>query len=91
MIPSRLSGNGKAMNRLHHLASRPWVMLTAAVGFLGAHLILFYVLRRSYSSHVALPGAVVVGAALLIIAKHPGLLAALLRPLRSFLRSRSQG
>jgi hypothetical protein len=77
------------MNGLHDVRSRPWVLLAVVIGFIAAHLILFHFLRRLYSSHVAVPGVVVVGVVFLIVGKHLGLLAALVRSLHTSFRRRS--
>ena len=77
------------MNGLHDARSRSWALLAVVIEFIAAHLILFHFLRRSYSSHVAVPDVVVVGAVLLIVGKHLGLLAALVRSLHTLFRRRS--
>jgi hypothetical protein len=59
-------------------------------GFFAGHLFLFHVLRRSGVSHIVLPSAVVAGVVILLIAKHLGILAALLCFLHNRLRRRSQ-
>jgi hypothetical protein len=80
----------KSMNEVHYLRSRPWTLAVVVIGFVAGHLILFHVLRHSRVSHVALPTAVVVGLVLLMIAKHVGILAALLRSLHVRLRRRTR-
>ena len=84
MIPSHVSS--KARNRLHDLRARGWILLVLAIAFVAGHLILFQFLRHSVASHAALPSAVLVGMVILIVAKHLGLLAALLRYVNAFCR-----
>ena len=80
----------RSMNELHYLRSRPRTLAVLVIGFVAGHLILFHVLRRSRVSHVALPTAVVVGLVRLMIAKHVGILAALLRSLHVRFRRRTR-
>jgi hypothetical protein len=77
------------MNGLHHLRSRPWMLLVVVIGLVAGHGILFYLLLHSSTSHVAVSGALLSGVALLMIAKHLGLFAALLRYLYTAFRRRS--
>lgn len=77
------------MNWLHHLRSRPWMLLAIVVGLAASHGILFYLLQHSLIPHVALPGAIVSLVVLLIIAKHLGLFAAVLRYFYAVFRRRS--
>jgi hypothetical protein len=67
------------MNGLHNVRSRPWMLIAAVIGFLAVHGSLFYILRHSRMSHVAVSGTVISGVVLLMIAKHVGLLASVLR------------
>ena len=77
------------MNALFHLRFRPWVMLILVIGLIAGHSILVYVLRRPAMSHAGVSGVVVVtGVVLLVVAKHLGLFAALLRSLHGLFRSR---
>ena len=78
------------MNEVHYLRSRPWPLAVVVIGLVAGHLILFHVLRHSHVSHIALPPAVVVGLVLLMIAKHVGILAALLRSLHVRFRRRTR-
>jgi hypothetical protein len=68
----------------------PLGTLTAVVIFVLGHMILLYALRHVTISHAAVSGVVVSGVLLLMIAKHLGLVAALLRPVYSFFRRRSR-
>ncbi len=77
------------MNWLYHLRSRPWILPAIVVGLVASHGILFYLLQHSPISHVAVPGAIVSLVVLLIIAKHLGVFAALLRYLYAVFRRRS--
>jgi len=76
------------MNALSHLRSRPWIMLVVLIGLVTGHAILFYRLRQAGMLHAGVSGVVVSGVALLILAKHLGLFAALLRPLHGLFRRR---
>ena len=78
------------MNEFHYLRSRPWTLAVVVIWFVAGHLILFHVLRHSRVSHIALPTAVVVGVVLLMITKHVGMLAALLRSLHVRFRRRTR-
>jgi hypothetical protein len=80
----------KRTNEVHHLLSRPWMLAVVAIGFVAGHLVLFHILRHSRVSHISLPTALVVGMALLMIAKHLGVLAALVHSLRVRLRRRTR-
>ena len=64
----RVSGND-AMNALSHLRSRPRLLLLVVMGLVAGHAILFYRLH-----YAGAPVAVVSGLALMVIAKHSGLL-----------------
>ena len=77
------------MNRLRALRSRGWALALVAIAFVATHLILFHVLRRSGSSHIALPSAVVSGVVLIVLAKHAGLVVGFLRIFRNRCRRRS--
>jgi len=77
------------MSGLHHLCSRPWMLPVAGISLVASHGILFYLLRRSSIPHVAASGTLVSGVVLLMIAKHLGLLAGLLRSLHALFRRRS--
>jgi len=79
------------MNALSHLRSRPWVMLIVLIGLVAGHAILLYLLRQRGMSHAGVSGVVASGVILLVVAKHLGLFAALLRPLRRRFRSGKSG
>jgi len=63
-------------------------MLIILIGLVAGHGILLYLLRQMRFPHAAVSGAVVSGVVLLVVAKHVGLLAALLRLLRDSFRCR---
>jgi hypothetical protein len=77
------------MNRLYNLRSRPWILPTILVGLVASHGILFYLLRHSLISHVAVPSAIASLVVFLIVAKHLRLFAALLRYVYTVFRRRS--
>ncbi len=70
------------MNTLSHLRSRPWLMLIIVIGIIAGHAILLHLLRQTRMAHATVSGVIISGVVLLIVTKHLGLLAALLRPLR---------
>ena len=76
------------MNALSRLRSRPWLMLIILIGLVAGHAIVFYLLRHVGVSHAKVSGAVLSGVVLLVIAKHLGLFAALLRPIYGLFRRR---
>jgi len=61
-------------------------MLIILIGLVAGHAIVFYLLRHAGMSRAGVSGAVLSGVVLLVVAKHLGLLAALLRPLRDLFR-----
>jgi len=78
------------MNALSHLRSRPWIMLAVFIGLVAGHMILFYILRQAGTVYAGVSGVVVSAVVLIILAKHLGLFAALLRPLHTLFRRRSR-
>ena len=74
----------KSISGPRHARLPPRALVVIVIGFVTAHVILFYCTR-----HVAVSSALVSGLLLLLIAKHWGLLAAPLRPVRALLRRRS--
>ena len=77
------------MNWPCQLRSRPWQLSSLMVGLVASHGFLFCLLKHSPIGYVAVPGAVVSLVVLLIIAKHLGVFAALLRTLYAVFRRRS--
>lgn len=77
------------MNWLHHLRSRRWMLLAIVIGLVASHGILFYLVQHSPIPRVAVPGAIASLLVLLIVAKHLGLFAALLRYFYAVFRRRS--
>ena len=75
------------MNALSHLRSQPWMILIILIGLVAGHSILLYFLQ-AVMSHAGVSGVAVSGVVLLIVAKHLGLFAALLRPLQGLFRLR---
>jgi hypothetical protein len=53
------------------------------VGLVGAHLVVFHILRHANAAHALIPGALISGVFILALVKHMGLLAVLFRRLRS--------
>jgi hypothetical protein len=76
------------MSVLSHLRSRRWVMLLVLIGLVVGHAMLLYRLRHAGMSHAGVSGAVLSGVILLVVAKHLGLFAALLRPIHGLFRRR---
>ena len=76
------------MNALSHSRARPWLMLIILIGLVAGHAIVFYLLRHVGMSHAGVSGAVLSGVVLLVVAKHLGLFAALLRPIHRLFRRR---
>jgi hypothetical protein len=63
-------------------------MLIILIGLVAAHPIVFYLLPHMGMSRAGVSGAVLSGVVLLVIAKHLGLFAALLRPIYGLFRRR---
>ncbi len=76
------------MNALSHFRFRPRMTLIVFIGLVAGHAIFFYVAREAGMPHGAVPGGIVLAVAGLIVAKHVGLFAALLRSLHSLFRRR---
>ena len=76
------------MTALSLLRSRPWTMPVVLAGLVAVHAILFQIVRRTGMSHAGVSGALISGLVLLIIAKHLGLFAGLLRALHGRFRQR---
>jgi hypothetical protein len=76
------------MNALSHWRSRPRMILMVLIGLVAGHAILLYVLRQTGMSHAGVSGVVVSGLVLLVVAKHLGLLAALVRAVHGLFRRR---
>lgn len=76
------------MNSLSRFRARPGLIITILAGLVAGHGILLYFLRHTRIPHAGFSGALVSGVVLLVVAKHLGLLAALLRPLRDLFRHR---
>ena len=74
------------MRAIFHLRCRPWLMLIILIGLVPGHAILLYLLRQTRIPPAGVSGAVVSCVVLLVVAKHLGLVAALLRPLRDLFR-----
>ena len=66
---------------IHHLRSRGWMLLALGIALVAGHLILFHFLLRSGAFHISILSGLAAGIALLIIAKHLGLLGVLVRSL----------
>jgi hypothetical protein len=80
------------MNELRHLHTRRWTLPVVVVGLVAGHVILSYFLRHAGVSRAAVSVTVVLGIALLVLAKHLGLLASLFAIFRRRFRSgRSKG
>ena len=77
------------MNGLRHLRSQPWALLVVVIGLVAGHLIFLDFLWHAGVSRAAMSGVVVSGLILLVIAKHLGLVAALLGSLYTRFRRRS--
>ena len=73
-----------------HISSRPRTILIVLIAFVAAHAILFYLTRQTGISRVRLSGVLVSGVIVLVIAKHLGLFAALVRFLHGLLLRRSR-
>ena len=73
------------MNGHGRLRFRPRVLVALIVGLVAGPVIVFYLLP-----HSGLPRAVVSGVVLFMVAKHLGLLAALLGPVYALFRHRSR-
>lgn len=71
----------------NRLLKRSWILPVGAVALVVGHVILFYFVKQA-ASRTLVSGAVISALVLLIIAKHLGLLAALLRPLYNVFRRR---
>ena len=76
------------MSVLSSLRSRPWMMLLVSIGLVVSHAILLYRVREAGMSHAGISGVVVLGVVVLVVAKHLGLFAALLRSLHGVFRRR---
>lgn len=63
----------------HRGRFRSLVLALAFAALVAAHLLLFHRLFRSHLSRAAIPGVILLGMFLLVVAKHLGLLAALSR------------
>jgi hypothetical protein len=75
------------VNGLRRMHARPWTLAALTILFVAGHVILFRFLRNAHVARAAVPGAVLLGLVLLMIAKHLGLLAGLFALFRR--RSRS--
>jgi hypothetical protein len=75
------------MISIRYLRFRPWALATAAVALVAVHVTLFHVFRH-VSSRTVLSSAVVSGVVLVLIAKHLGILGALLGSLSTRFRRR---
>jgi len=70
--------------------TRIWLVPSFVVLFVAAHLLLFHLLQHARVTHTLIPGALLGGAVFLLILKHLGLLAVLLRPISAWVRRRSR-
>jgi hypothetical protein len=75
------------MSGLRRMHARPWTLAALTILFVGGHVILFLFMRNAHVARAAVPGPVLLGLVLLMIAKHLGLLGGLFARFRR--RSRS--
>ena len=76
------------MHGLRHLRFRPWKLAVVVIGLVAVHLIVLWLLKHAGLSRGLAAGAVVSGVVLLVLAKHLGLLGALLGPLYTLFKRR---
>jgi hypothetical protein len=63
-------------------------MVIILIGLVAGHAIVFYFLQHVGMSHAGVSGVVLSSVVLLVVAKHLGLFAALLRPIHGLFRRR---